>query len=75
MTIRAVPINRTTSPPTAILVIIIPLDILGEMSPADEVGSRVWKLPVTLDSVGAISVTVLDLSGAGVNILEEQLLD
>ena len=39
----AVTINRTTSTLAPTLAIIIPLDTLGEMSSADELGSRVCK--------------------------------
>ena len=64
MTTTAAVMKRTTSPPTPVLVIPISLDILGEISSADEVGSRVCKPLVAVVSVGMISDTgpALDLS-------------
>ena len=69
MITTTVVINKTARP-TPMLVIIIPLDILEEITSADELAieSRVCKPPVTMVSVGMISDKGLDLSPAGLGL-------
>ena len=62
---RAVIISNTTRPPTPTLAKIIQLDIPGDNSSTDEVGSRVCK-PPTIAFVGLIPDTGLDLSETGI---------
>ena len=53
-----VTINRTTSTLAPTPLIIIPLDTLGEMSSADELGSRVCKPPVVVSEGQSFDVNL-----------------
>ena len=66
MTMTTETIN-TTRTPTPIPVIIFPLAVLGELSSADKVGSRVCR-PLAVTSVGML-VAGLDLCRAGIFVI------